>query len=152
MLGLLLTNLLLISTRPASSSFVRWLDRFPLVSPVVRCRKTKSASLTEDRTVKIASRPGSWISRSRFNSSLCPDIAVRDGPAFGRGESANEEAVVEDSVRHARYSRENETDVARVGATPDGQEAGKQETTPDDNVVRSQPRDDRLRREHEQAE
>jgi len=57
--GFFRTNRFSIATSPASSSLVRWLDRLPFVSPVARCRKTKSASVTEERTVRIASRPGS---------------------------------------------------------------------------------------------
>lgn len=53
------SNRFSIVTSPASSNLVRWLDRLPLVSPVARCRKRKSASVTEERTVRIASRPGS---------------------------------------------------------------------------------------------
>ena len=76
---------------PASSSFVRWLERLPLVSPVVRCRKTKSASWTEDSTVRIASRPGSWMSRSSVSSSLRSGIAILERQAPGRPERAHEQ-------------------------------------------------------------
>jgi len=58
-------------------------------------QKTKSAVCTEDSTVRIASRPGSWISRSSSSSSLRSDIAVlevRSGRAAILGAPADRSA------------------------------------------------------------
>ena len=85
-LGRLPMNDFLIRTRPASSNLVRWLDRLPWVSPVVRCRNTKSAARTEDRTVRIARRAGSWMSRSRTSSSLPSDTGALELVAGRRRE------------------------------------------------------------------
>src|SRR5687767_2548132 len=94
-LGFLPTNRFTILTKPASSSLLRWLDRLPLVNPVVRCRKTKSAESAEERTVMIARRPGSWISRSSASSSLTSDTAVLQLDAGQRAEGPHQRLVVE---------------------------------------------------------
>src|SRR6185503_16302660 len=97
-----------MSTRPACSSLARWLERLPFVKPVVRCRKTKSALRTEERTVRIASRPGSWMSRSSGISSLSADIALLDGQAVGAPEGLHEEAVIERAADRHRDARQQE--------------------------------------------
>src|SRR3954463_2205514 len=103
-LGFLRTKRFSMATSPASSSFARWLDRLPLVSPVARCRKTKSASLNEERTVRIASRPGSGTSRSSTGSGLGSDTVVLAVEGRGTAEDAYEEEMVEDTVHHQRHS------------------------------------------------
>src|SRR4051812_23449267 len=115
--GFLRMNLFSIVTSPASSSLVRWLERFPFVSPVARWRKTKSASVTDESTVRIASRPGSWISRSRTGASL--DSSMRR--ELGRAERADEQAVIEDAGHDHRDARQPQAGVARVLAGPDRQ-------------------------------
>src|ERR1039458_6973257 len=57
-------NPLLILMYPAPSSFDRWMDRLPLVSPVVCCRYLKSASSMAANKAMTMRRAGSWIVRS----------------------------------------------------------------------------------------
>src|SRR6476659_8661230 len=97
-----------MATSPAASSFLRWLERLPLVSPVARCRKTKSASLTDESTVRMARRPGSWMRRSRTSSSVSCDIAVLVVDDAGRSEGLHEEAVIEEAGEHDARAREQE--------------------------------------------
>src|SRR6266542_1391166 len=66
--GIFPSNPFAITTRPPSSSLERWPDWFPLLRPVSRCRKRKSALLTAESAVRIASRAGSCTSRSRAAS------------------------------------------------------------------------------------
>src|SRR4051794_41745425 len=89
-LGFLRTKRFSIVTSPASSSLARWLERLPLVSPVVRCRNTKSASATADRSVRIARRPGSWTSRSTTSWSSATVVPRTGGRTGGRGGDAHE--------------------------------------------------------------
>src|ERR687896_340489 len=128
--GFLPTKRFLIWTSPASSSFVRWLERLPLVRPVARWRNTKSASLREDSTVRIASRPGSCTSRSKVGSSLCSSTAVLQRGDLRRPEGADEQAVVEGAAGHQRDARHHDTDVARVVARPERHGAREQERAP----------------------
>src|SRR3954453_16378581 len=137
-----------MATSPAASSLVRWLERLPLVSPVVRCRKTKSASLTKDTKVRIASRPGSWMSRSRIRSSLGWAIGVLVRQALGRPKRLNEQAVVKHAADHGGPSGEHDTDVARIRAVPDGQGARYQERAPDNHVVRLEAHPERVGDQH----
>src|SRR3954468_4781971 len=139
-------------TRPASSSFVRWLERLPFVSPVVRWRKTKSASLTDDSTVRIASRPGSWMSRSTTSSSASSDIAGLEVEAVRGPERPDEQAMVEHAVDHEGRSGEEQPDVARVRAGPQRHGAGDQERAPDDHVVAPEAHADRVGEQHDDRE
>src|SRR5882762_4948252 len=67
---------LVIITSPASSRFVSCTDRFPLVSPVTRCRNTKSADRQEDSTVRIARRAGSCTNRLGTGTVLRSSFTV----------------------------------------------------------------------------
>src|SRR4051794_41309137 len=89
-LGFLRTKRFSIVTSPASSSLARWLERLPFVSPVVRCRNTKSASATADRSVRIARRPGSWTSRSTTSWSSATVVPRTGGRTGGRGGDPHE--------------------------------------------------------------
>src|SRR5688572_33106722 len=62
-MGVLPSNFFSISTSPASASFERWLERLPLVSPVMFRRNKKSALSHADSATRIASRAGSWTRR-----------------------------------------------------------------------------------------
>jgi hypothetical protein len=129
--GLRPTKRFSIATSPAASSFVRWLERLPFVSPVARCTNRNSASLAEERTVRIARRPGSWMSRS----------SARSGPGIGRRpERVQERAVVEDAGQRDRDPGEQQTRVRGVGAVPDRERAGDEQRAEDHDVVRAQAR------------
>src|SRR3954452_3736021 len=88
LLGRLRTKRFSIVTSPAASSLARWLERLPFVSPVVRCRNTKSASATADRSVRIARRPGSWTSRSTTSWSSATVVPRTGGRTGGGGGGA----------------------------------------------------------------
>src|SRR5260221_10394366 len=62
-MGVLPSNLFSISTRPACSSFDKWLERLPFVNPVMLRRNRKSALSHADKATRIASRAGSWTRR-----------------------------------------------------------------------------------------
>src|SRR3954452_4149699 len=151
-LGFLRTKRFSIVTSPASSSLARWLERLPFVSPVVRCRNTKSASVTADRTVRIARRPGSWTSRSRTSSPSATGAPRTGRRAGGRGERAHERGVAEHAVDDGGGARDDEAAVARVPAGPDRQQAGEDDGAPDEDVVRAKPDDRGVVAEHQHPE
>src|SRR5688572_759333 len=68
-IGCLPSNLFSISTSPACSSLERWLERFPLVRPVMLSRNRKSALSHAESAVRIARRDGSWTRRLR--AAIC---------------------------------------------------------------------------------
>src|SRR3954453_11795545 len=150
--GLLRTKRFSIVTSPASSSLARWLERLPFVSPVVRCRNTKSASATADRTVRIARRPGSWTSRSTTSSSSATVIPRPGRRTRGRGDDAHERGVSKHAVEDRRTARHHEADVARVRAVPQWDEARDEQGAPDEHVVVVQPDDRGVVDEHERRE
>src|SRR4051812_6537794 len=151
-LGFLRTKRFSMATSPASSSLLRWLERLPLVKPVARSRKTKSASVTEESTVRIARRPGSWMRRSRTSSSASCDIAVLVVDGAGRPEGVHEEAVVEEPADDDGRAAQQQPDVARVRAVPHRQRTGHEEGPPDDQVVDPEADADRVGREHDERE
>src|SRR5436190_6486769 len=151
-LGFLRTKRFSMATRPASSNLLRWLDRLPLVKPVARSRKTKSASVTEESTVRMARRPGSWMRRSRTSSSVSCDIAVLVVDGAGWPEGLHEEAMVEDPADDDGRAAQQQPDVARVRAVPYRQRTGHQEGAPDDHVVRFEADADRVGQEHDERE
>src|SRR3954470_17342352 len=62
-MGVFPSNFFSISTRRASASFERWLDRLPFVSPVMFSRKRKSALSHAESATRMARRAGSWTRR-----------------------------------------------------------------------------------------
>src|SRR4051794_41653159 len=122
-LGFLRTKRFSIVTSPASSSLARWLERLPLVSPVVRCRNTKSASVTADRTVRIARRPGSWTSRSRTSSPSATGAPRTGRRAGGRGGRAHERGVVEHAGDDGGGAPDDQADRAPGPPGPQPQQA-----------------------------
>src|SRR5436190_17455423 len=106
-------------TSSASSSFDKCAERLPLVSPVRRCRKRKSALRHAESAVRIDSRAGSCTSRSRSAiSSNGAGIAI----LHHRPHDPGQFEVIEQAANDVYRADHGEEEIDRVLAVRNARE------------------------------